>query len=112
MSKKEDSRAKRVGNQVLKNVGASTAGAALGYFGAGSALNKLLKSKRVQNRLNSLTPLEKEKMLNRLKTVSGLTSSTAAGLSSIALYNALDKKQDSSEKVASFFTSYALRVLV
>lgn len=107
MSKSRDNK-KDALDQILKNVGAAGAGSAIGYFGAGTGMKKLLDSTKVQNKLNSLNVAERQKMLQRLKNLSGLTSTTAAGLSSIAIYNALNKDKDSADKLASLCTMVML----
>lgn len=95
-------------HQLIKNVGAAGAGSAIGYFGAGTGMKKLLGSTKVQNKLNSLSPTERTKLLGKLKTLSGLTSTTAAGLSSIAIHNALTKGKEPDEKLASLCTRILL----
>ena len=95
-------------HQMLKNVGAASAGSAIGYFGAGTGMKKLLGSTKIQNKLNSLSPAERQKVLDRLKTLSGLTSTTAAGLSSIAIHNALNKDKNSTDKLAALCTRIML----
>ena len=109
-TKKEESSQKRVGKQILKNVGAATAGSALGYFGAGKLLNKLTKSDLVQNKLKSLSKADRLAARQNLVAAKQLTSGIAGGLSSIALYNAMNKEDE--EKTAAFFVNYALRNLV
>jgi len=86
--------------QGLRNVGAAAGGSALGYFGAGTLLDKARKSPYVLNKINSMSDAEKASTIKNLKRLSGLGSTTAAALSSIALHEALNK--DTEEKVANF----------
>lgn len=102
---------KETAKQLGKNVAAATAGSALGYFGGGLIGKKLLDSRSVRTKLRSLTPTQRKAMVKKLKTAGNLAAGTAAGLSSIAISDAMRKKK-TQEKTAQFFTSYVLRSLL
>ncbi len=110
---KKSERYKRVGKQLATNVGAAGIGSAVGYYGAGTLLDKARKTKKVQDFLSTMPKKERIKALQRLRAASQLAQGTAGGLSAIALYNAFNNKDsDSSEKVAQFCIMYTMRRLV
>ena len=113
--KKQDNnetKTKKVGKQLAKNVGAAAIGSAVGYYGAGTLLRKAMGSKKFTDMLSQMPKEKKSAILKKLRTASSLASGTAAGLSSIAIHNALTKDKDSSEKVAQFCIMYCKRRLV
>ena len=108
-STKRKNKTKAIAKQLAKNVAAAGAGTAVGYFGGGLLTKKVLQSPRFRRDLLSLSPSQQARVIRGVNTAGGLAGMTAAGLSSIAIHNALNNHTD---KTAEFFIRYAEKSLV
>lgn len=113
MTDEQKQNAKTILKQTGKNIAAAGVGSAVGYYGGGLLTKKLLSSARVQRDLAAMSKAQRKALRGKVNALGNIAGMAGAGLTSIAMHNALNKQKDTTaEKTAQFCILFAQRNLL